>query len=141
MRNPGDVPPRIQADEGRHAGKKSVRGSIQAAHADGLPFQVADRAYPLGAEQLKAADVDPSEDHDRRPPVHLNDELWGEVARDVGLAGAERRVKALWPARDAMHIREALAPQQVFRYILGSLTEAQAVMHPDLRRLGGRGRR
>lgn len=94
-------------------------GSIYPAHADRLPLQVADRPDPVGAEQLKAADVDPSQDHDRRPLVQLNDELRGEVAGDVCLAGAERLVEPLRPERHVLHVRKALASQQVFRHILG----------------------
>src|SRR4029453_8208566 len=125
MRNPGDVPARIQADVGRHAGKKSVWGSIYPAHADRLPLQVADRPDPVGAEQLKAADVDPSQDHDRRPLVQLNDELRSEVAGDVCLARAERLVEPLRPERHVLHVREALASPQVFPPILGGQTEAE----------------
>ena len=49
------------ADVGCHAGNERRAGEYRGPRsADGLPFQVADRPDPLGAEQLKAADVDPS---------------------------------------------------------------------------------
>jgi hypothetical protein len=99
-----------------------------------LPFHVADRADPFGSEQLKAADMDPSQDNDRRPLVELDNQLRGEVAGDICLARAERRVEPLGPVRHVLHVGETLASQQVFGDIQRGQTEAQTVVHPEPRR-------
>src|SRR5882724_780607 len=104
-----------------------------------MPLEVTDGTYPLGPEQFEAADVHSSEDRDRVPRVHTHDEHRGKVVADVGCTGGEGLVE---PAglllRDIVHLGESLAPQELFRNILGGQTEAEAVVYPEHRRLGRR---
>ena len=62
-----------------------------------------------------------------------------EVAIDIGLT---RRQGCLDTLRslflDVLHVREALGAQQLFGHVLGALTNARDLHHPQPRRLGRR---
>ena len=55
-------------------------GRPQALHADGPAPQIRDAADVLPAEQLKAADMDPGNDRDRRAGIHRDDKGRRECA-------------------------------------------------------------
>ncbi len=47
-----------------------MSGAAQLGHGDGPSLQVADRADPLGPEQLEAADMAPRQHDNRVPRIH-----------------------------------------------------------------------
>src|SRR5215470_19515827 len=100
-----------------------------------------DRPNPLGAEQLEAADVQPSKDHDRLSRFQPQDEIWGEEQIEVGIAGseglqAERRHRAACFV-EGLH-GESFSPQELVGDPLRSLAGAPRPFQPDSAGLGRR---
>jgi hypothetical protein len=119
--------------------RKTVRGRVQPAHADRLPFKITNRPDAVGAEELEAANVDPGQENDRLAPVQTDGRHRREVVADVRLAGAQRLIQPARPVgTDVLHVGEALPSQEVFRHVLRGEAEALTMVHPKPRRLGRR---
>ena len=67
----------------------------QLEHADGLSFEIANRADPLIREQLEASDVPSCQDDDRVAGFKANQQWRHEVHGDIGFAGGQGLLYAL----------------------------------------------
>ena len=66
-----------------------MRAASEPLHADSLPLQIADRANPIGSEQLIAANMDPGDEDDTGAPINLDQQRAGDAHGYVGLARSQ----------------------------------------------------
>src|SRR5262245_41643162 len=122
---------------GDHAGEKEVWRAVQPRNANRLPFQITNRPDSLGAEQLKAADMESGQEHQWCALVQAHYRHRRKVIADIGLAGNQSLVetrRSVGP--NVLHISEPLNSQKVLRHVLGSEAEAPAMVHPEPGRFG-----
>jgi hypothetical protein len=108
-------------------------------HRDGLAFQIADRADPLGPEKLEAARVNASEYDDWGSAVHVYEDRPGELNTDIRLAaGHGGGVPEVSVFLNVLHIGKSLSAQEIFSDVLRRLTHPTGLDQPDSSRLGRR---
>lgn len=117
-----DVPLRVHSDVGQHRGDERLRAGPAPRHGDGPSPQVTDCADPVGSKELETPGVNSGHEHDRRPPINLDDERGDEPLRDVDLARAQPLVDADSSLRelDVLHAREAFGSEQLLGNVLGA---------------------
>ena len=115
MGNDVDIFTGVQANMRRHDGQEDMATASQFGYGDGLSFQVAERADPVGADQLYATWMKTGQDYNWVAVVHLDGERPTEVRHDIHFAGG----KSILDSRslDILHVSEPIATQEILCHI------------------------
>jgi hypothetical protein len=141
VRHPRDVPRRVEAHVGRHAGDIDPRrvASVEIRHGDGLALQVEHAADGTIAEQHEAPCVNPAERHDPGAPIDVLDERSGELKTDVDRVRLRHRHGVRGNvASDVPHVGESFEAQEFFRHVYRPLAAARELKESQRRGLGWR---
>src|SRR5215469_8831003 len=86
VEDPPDVIDGVEPDMGGRCGQKHVRATPQCIGADAPAFEVGDAVDTFPCEQLKAADVNTSEQDNRVPRIDCGDPIRGMSHTEIDLA-------------------------------------------------------
>src|ERR1043166_6865015 len=107
---------RVNPDLSRHQRNQCMRQGTDRLHPDRLPFQIADAADFIAAEQFEAADHDAGKQYYRLAILDPADELRGICCREIELAGADAAYDFWRRCLDEADLGKALRAQQFLGY-------------------------